>query len=305
MRDVCFRYVLFTKKEHIKCCLFRSCLLHLIRYASYYRIRHSRIIIIAIIFRHCHRRPSRSFSHHLSRYRGSSWKFILIKVSFGFPLDLHNTKTKITKLKKSCGFFFLTFTYKIKNSFIANKKLTTPIKHHNVTQRFVFCDFSDLRRYCTVSIGCHTPVERQSYLALENYYHGHHLSSLSSSSFSTISSSYFSLQGFMLDLNLHNTKTEMTKLKSQFKTHFNQFPLPISIRYSGPSSSMSVRGNHKDLVEHDYLQAARFFSYPFRHTPQDRFSPLKNGLCCYGEGFHQTNHKLNNLAANARSFHLH
>ena len=164
MRDVCFRYVLFTKKEHIKCSLFQSCLLHLIRYASYCRIKHSRIII-AIIFRHCHRRPSRPFSHHLSHCKGSSWKFILIKVSFGFALDLHNTKTKITKLKKSCGFFFLTFTYKIKNSFIANKKLTTPIKHHNVTQRlFVFCDFSDLRRYCgTVCIGFHTAVDRQSY----------------------------------------------------------------------------------------------------------------------------------------------
>ena len=140
MRDVCFRYVLFTKKEHIKCSLFRSCLLHLIGYASYCRIRHSRIII-AIIFRHCHRRPSRPFSHHLSHYKGSSWKFILIKVSFGFSLDLHNTKTKMTKLKKSCGFFFLTFTYKIKNRFIANKKLTTPIKHHNVTQRSVVVVF--------------------------------------------------------------------------------------------------------------------------------------------------------------------
>ena len=62
-------------------------------------IRHSRIIIIAIIFHHRHRRPSRSFSHHLSHYRGSSWKFILTQLSFGFVLDLHNRKTKMTKLE--------------------------------------------------------------------------------------------------------------------------------------------------------------------------------------------------------------
>ena len=75
-------------------------------------------MIIANIFRHCHRRPSRLFSHHLPHYRGSSWKFILIKLfnSFGFALDVHNTKTNMTNLKKSCGFFFLTFAYKIKKT---------------------------------------------------------------------------------------------------------------------------------------------------------------------------------------------
>ena len=150
-------------------------------------IRHSRIIIIAIIFHHRHRRPSRPFSHHFSHHKGSSWKFILIQLSFGFALDLHNRKTN------------------------------------------------------------------------------------------------------------------MTKLKSQYKTHFNQFPLPISIRYSGPSSSMSARGNHEDQVDHDYPQASRFFSYPFRHTLQDRFSPLKNDLCCYQEHFHKTNHKLYN---HRHSLHL-
>ena len=139
-------------------------------------IRHWRIVIIAIIFHHRHLLPSRSFSHHFSHYRGSSCKFILTQLSFGFALDLHNRKTN------------------------------------------------------------------------------------------------------------------MTKLKSQFKTHFNQFPLPISIRYSRPSSSMSARGNHEDQVEHDYPQAASFFSYPFRHTPQDWFSPLKNDLCCYQDDFHKTNH---------------
>ena len=100
-----------------------------------------KIVVGCPCYRHRHRRPSRLFSHHLSHYRGSSWKFILIKVSFGFALYLHNTKTKMTKLKKSCGFLFLTFAYKIKNSFIANKKLTTLIKHHNVTQRSVVCFF--------------------------------------------------------------------------------------------------------------------------------------------------------------------
>ena len=113
-------------------------------------VRHSRIIIIAIILHDRHRRPSLPFSHHFSHYRGSNWKFIFIQLSFGFALDLHYRKTN------------------------------------------------------------------------------------------------------------------MTKLKSQFKTHFNQFPLPLSIRYSRPSSSMSTRGNHEDQVEHDYPQAARFFSYPFR-----------------------------------------
>ena len=68
---------------------------------------------------------------------------------------------------------------------------------------------------------------------------------------------------------------------------------------------MSARENHEDQVEHDYLQGARFFSYSFRHTSQDRFSPLKNGLCCYQEDFHKTNHKLYNLTANARRSHRH
>ena len=78
------------------------------------------------------------------------------------------------------------------------------------------------------------------------------------------------------------------------------FRLALDIR----DPLLQCRGSHADQIDHDYTQAVRF-SYPFRHTPQDRFSPLKNGLCCYGEGFHTTNHKLYHLAANARRFHLH
>ena len=76
-------------------------------------IRHSRIIIIAIIFRHCHRRPSRP-SHHFSHYRVSSWKFMLIQLSFGFVLDLPNRKTKMTKLESQFKTHFNQFPLPIR-----------------------------------------------------------------------------------------------------------------------------------------------------------------------------------------------
>ena len=151
-------------------------------------------------------------------------------------------KTKMTKLKKSCGFFFLTFAYKIKNSFIANKKLTTPIKHHNVTQRSVFCffDFSDydvtVVQYVSaaiqpliVSLIRHSRIIIIAIIFRHRHRRpsrsfSHHLSHYKGSScrFMLIQLSF----GFPLDL-------------PNRKPHFNQFSLPISTRYSGPSSSMA------------------------------------------------------------------
>ena len=55
---------------------------------------------------------------------------------------------------------------------------------------------------------------------------------------------------------------------------------------------------HCDHIYLHYPQTARLLSFPFQHTPQDRFSPLKNVPSCYRESFHMTEQKLHNPPAN-------
>ena len=89
--------------------------------------------------------------------------------------------------KKLPHFFFLAFVYK--------NAVSLQIRIIWRRGLFVcFCDFSNIQCYSNCGTVC------QSYQALENYYHRHHLSAPSSSSFSSIFSPFFSLQGLKLQI---------------------------------------------------------------------------------------------------------
>ena len=140
---------------------------------------------------------------------------------------------------------FLTFPQFCvqKRSFIANEKLTTPLNHLFLERNYVmrksvvwFLWFFRSKTLLWYSI------YRLSYSRWSSVLSGTREILSSPSSFVTVIVVllvHFLTISLITGAQVGKRKTKMTNLESQFKTHFNQFPLPIIIRYSGPSSSMS------------------------------------------------------------------